>query len=701
MTSDPNATRRYPLEEEKRLSVEAPEGPPELPTVSPAHGRIGPYLLLWKLGASTATTVFAAQRSHERVVNRAVAIKTMNAGLTKDPALVDAFLDEARIAARITHPSVCAVHDVGRANDGTPYQVMDYLVGEPFVRLLPLIASRSTHFSLACAVRLTIGVCEGLHAIHDARDEYATPLHVVHGRVRPENLFAMYDGTVRVLDFGGASAADHQRLTKANTSPAAFPYMSPEQLRSETIDARSDIWSLGVVLWEMLTGKRLFRRGAHVATAVAVLEENIPRASAINPLVHPAFDAVIARMLDRDPDRRWETARDVADELEQALSYGFGTIAPGKLASWLDAVFPGCQEFRWQLIVRTSPDSVPEDDTVQKGAILPVSAARPPLPKVDPGLLRNLPGITPVQPFNVTQELDPAMLVGFSRAPNSEEQTLVVQTAELTPGRTPIGGFSAPFGHAAAQPVTPTPANPGVIQVPASVWNDASEADWGPNRKTFDVHSVRPGAATTSVILGSRRMRWIAAAAGVAAVSLFVLAWRAVVGPDRDLSATPVVAPISEPAAQVAPVPAAAAPKPQDTPPSAPPEATPPRAKEAPASSAAPVAAVPAPKAPATPAAALPKPARPTADALASQASGTPPSKKAAPPAQGPTGRLYLTSRSGPFLVSHSGKELETPVLIQLPEGKQIIYVRRDKNDARRAVSVNVTAGEITGVTVD
>jgi serine/threonine protein kinase len=350
MVKRDSSTRQYPADEADypaRLSRGV-----ELPALKPAHGRIGPYELIAELGSGGMGTVYLARRSYEVGVTRTVALKTLRRDLSSQKDLVEMFLDEARITARISHPYVCSVLDLG-IDQGVPYVAMDYLVGEPLSRLGPLMAEDHSDQALSMVVRIIANLCEGLHAAHELRDERGELVHVVHRDVSPDNLFVLYDGSVRVADFGIASTKELQKSGRGTTLAGKSGYMAPEQLRGLELDRRADLWSMGVVLWELLSGKRLFRPGSQIAAVVAVLERPIDPVSKYNPQVPSGLEAVVSRALERDRDKRYPTARAMALDLEQVLARCFGPVSAAQVSHWLDQQFPGCQAFRRTIVSRT------------------------------------------------------------------------------------------------------------------------------------------------------------------------------------------------------------------------------------------------------------------------------------------------------------------------------------------------------------
>lgn len=302
--------------------------------------RFGPYLLVREIAAGGMATVFEAVREGDGGFRRKVAIKRIHPHLARDRAFADMFLDEARIAARIAHPNVCQVLDYGR-HQGESFLAMELLDGRTLSQLLAALVRRSPE-SLA-HVPLVLGIlaecAEGLHAAHELRDDRGMPLDVVHRDVSPQNLFVTMDGEVKVVDFGVASARDKNHRTETNEIKGKLAYMSPEQAAGR-VDRRADVWALGVVLWEALTLRRLFRRGTQPETLAAVERDPIPLPSSVREGLAASLDHIVMSALERDPARRTPDARTLALALYDALETLGGTSPRTARAAFMRELFP-------------------------------------------------------------------------------------------------------------------------------------------------------------------------------------------------------------------------------------------------------------------------------------------------------------------------------------------------------------------------
>jgi len=335
--------------------------------------RLGRYRLCFELASGGMATVFLARAEGPGGFEKLVALKRIHPHLAKQRAFVEMFLDEARIASRISHPNVCSVIDFGEAR-GTYFLTMEYLVGEPLSRVLRALSRgpRELRKRLpAFAARIVADAAEGMHAAHELRDERGHPLRVVHRDISPHNLFLTYDGAVRVVDFGIASAENRIHETSVGSVKGKHAYMAPEQLRGNKVDRRADVWALGVVLWELLTLDRLFRRGTAPETISAVASEAAPPPSLVADEVPEELDAIVLRALARDPADRTPSARHLARDLEAFLAARSESVGLSDLAEWLDALFPGGHERKLQLarIASQSRDVPIVDESVLESSV--------------------------------------------------------------------------------------------------------------------------------------------------------------------------------------------------------------------------------------------------------------------------------------------------------------------------------------------
>jgi serine/threonine-protein kinase len=335
------------------VSSEAREDSSILHLVRPTPRRIGRYDICFEIAAGGMATIYLARVEGPGGFKKLVALKCIHPHLVRQAGFVEMFLDEARLASRISHPNVCSVFDFGFA-DSTYYIAMEFLVGETVGRLCRLSQQHPEASPMPLhagyAARVIADAAEGLHAAHMLYGDDGQLLNVVHRDVSPQNVMVTYDGAVKITDFGIARTVDQLHLTRTGTVRGKFPYMAPEQVEQGPIDHRADVWSLGVVFWELLTGAQLFHREREVDSIRAVLQAPIPAPSAARPGVPREFDEIVMHALQRDPARRFATARDLSLAIENVRGRREATVGHGMLAAWLRQLFPDLYARRLELV---------------------------------------------------------------------------------------------------------------------------------------------------------------------------------------------------------------------------------------------------------------------------------------------------------------------------------------------------------------
>ena len=276
---------------------------------------LGRYLVFDEIAAGGMATVHLGRLRGAAGFARMVAIKRLHRQYAKDPEFVAMLVDEARLAGRIHHPNVVTMIDVA-AEDGELSLVMEYVHGEPLAKLLRTSRRKGLPVAPRIAARLLIETLHGLHAAHEARDERGMELGIVHRDVSPQNIIVGADGVTRVLDFGIAKAAGRIHSTREGEIKGKFAYMPPEQLHGEHLDRRADIYAAGVVLWETLTGERLFLGSAEMPDLQRLLDADVEPPSTRITGLSAGFDAVAMKALAREPGDRYPTARAMAVALE-------------------------------------------------------------------------------------------------------------------------------------------------------------------------------------------------------------------------------------------------------------------------------------------------------------------------------------------------------------------------------------------------
>ncbi len=300
----------------------------------------GKYRLIADIGHGGMADVYLAVASGLAGVNKLLVIKQIRVELADDPAFVTMFLDEARLASRVNHPNVVQTLEVGEEG-GSYYLAMEYLDGQPLSRIQNSASARL--LTVPFRVRVLIDVLAGLHHAHELRDYDGTPLGVVHRDATPHNVFVTYDGQVKVVDFGVAKAATSSGQTKTGELKGKLSYMAPEQARGDRIDRRADLFSVGVMLWEALAGRRMWAGlGSDIVILHRLVTGEIP---ALPPEagVPPELARVCDRALAIDPANRYATAAEMADDLERYLEKQHPRPSNRELGLLVSSMFPAEQ----------------------------------------------------------------------------------------------------------------------------------------------------------------------------------------------------------------------------------------------------------------------------------------------------------------------------------------------------------------------
>lgn len=345
------------------------------------------YQPCFELASGGMGTVFLARVTARAALQRFVALKRIHPHLVKEPGFLEMFLDEAHVASRIVHLHVCSVFDFD-AQGGRPYIAMEYLMGEPLTHVAQAVSRIESPAEVARACRLSARIvadaCEGLHAAHELRDTRGDLLHVVHRDVSPQNLFLTYDGAVKVVDFGLVRMAQCLHKTKTGIVKGKFAYLAPEAVAMKPLDRRADVWGLGVVLWELVAGRRLFQRASEVDTVVAVAHAEIPPPSTVRAGVPPDLDAIVLRALARHADERYPTARALGRDLLAFVHAGAEPVGLPDGAEWTEQLFPRGRERKLELLEIARQMSCERSESPLPGSMRPaLPPPAPPVPEIE------------------------------------------------------------------------------------------------------------------------------------------------------------------------------------------------------------------------------------------------------------------------------------------------------------------------------
>jgi serine/threonine-protein kinase len=280
--------------------------------------------------------VYLARRDSGRAVAKWYAVKVVHPQLADEPEFVEMLFDEARLVARVEHPNVAATLDAGLA-DGSPYLAMEFLRGQS---LGAILRARKESLPLEIVARIGADVAWGLHAAHELREPDGALADVVHRDVSPQNIIVTYQGLSKIVDFGIARSRSRlAERTATGVTRGKIAYMAPEQLRGGRLDRRTDVFALGVVIWEASLGQRLFKCESEAATTHAVLTAPIPRPTEIDPTYPSALEAVVMQALERDADRRAPDAEFIARGLEAYLASARRPAAHAQVGEFMRSHF--------------------------------------------------------------------------------------------------------------------------------------------------------------------------------------------------------------------------------------------------------------------------------------------------------------------------------------------------------------------------
>ena len=329
----------------------------------------GKYTLLRRLGHGGMAEVFLAKQMSEGGFEKLVVLKRILPHLASGPEFVTMFLDEARIAADLRHPNIVTIADVGRVND-TLFMVMEFLHGQDIRKVQRKVAAFAQMIPFAHACQMAIDAAAGLHYAHTKHDLKGRDLQIVHRDVSPQNIIVTFEGSTKIVDFGIAKAAGQNTHTSAGVLKGKYTYMSPEQAQGEVVDARTDQFALGIVLWELLTMRRLFKRDTEGLTLEAIIDGAIPRPKRFREDCPAAIEDIVMTALQKDRSRRFRDCEALAFALEDALAKEAIVHSKSRLAQYMRRLFAD------QLAEEASLGVVQPDGSLSVKNTFPISIRR-------------------------------------------------------------------------------------------------------------------------------------------------------------------------------------------------------------------------------------------------------------------------------------------------------------------------------------
>ncbi|HEX9101788.1 MAG TPA: serine/threonine-protein kinase, partial [Polyangia bacterium] len=330
--------------------------------------QFGPYLLTECVGQGGMAVVYKATRHGPSGFTKTVVVKAMLPALSSQREFVAMFSSEARLMAQLAHPNIVQVHDFGVV-DGIPYLAMEYLPGRNLSQLRSAVAARGQRVPIGCALAIARDVCLGLGYAHDFVDGDGQRRQIIHRDVSPSNVMVCRDGSVKLLDFGVAKIVGQFDYDVTQSFKGKYAYMSPEQVNHQPIDRRIDVFAAGIVLHELLTGKRLFAAPTELETLQRVSAAKVIAPSVDNAEVPRALDAIVKKALARDPGERYASGAQLAEALESLDALAWSRR---RLAAFVAELFAN----DWMVVCEVCGKQVlPGDDCGECGTAAPETEA--------------------------------------------------------------------------------------------------------------------------------------------------------------------------------------------------------------------------------------------------------------------------------------------------------------------------------------
>ena len=300
--------------------------------------RIGPYQVLERISAGGMAEVYRAKQTGADNFERPVAIKRILPHIARDPNFIAMFQAEAKLAVQLQHGNICQIYQLGRHEDSF-YIALEYVDGRDVGAILDLHQKQGKPIPLPQACYIIGRVCEGLDYAHNKKSSQGEPLNIIHRDISPPNLLISYEGEIKLIDFGLAKAVGSSVQTQAGIIKGKLAYMSPEQVRGAALDLRSDVFAVGIVFFELLTARRLFRRDSDLETFDAVRQCRVPRPSEINPDIPKALEEILLTALARDIDKRYQSAGAMNEAIQDFALSSRNTFRGDQLGEWMRRLF--------------------------------------------------------------------------------------------------------------------------------------------------------------------------------------------------------------------------------------------------------------------------------------------------------------------------------------------------------------------------
>ncbi len=454
----------------------------------------GKYLLLERINVGGMAEVYKAKAFGVEGFERLVAVKRILPSIAEDREFIEMFIDEAKIAVQLTHANIAQVFDLGKVGESY-FIAMEYVQGKDLRVLFERARSRGEALPVPMACYVMMKVCEGLDYAHNKKDSSGRPLGLIHRDVSPQNVLISYDGEVKLIDFGIAKAAGKMNKTQAGILKGKFGYMSPEQVRGLPIDRRSDLFAVGIVLYELLTGERLFVGSSDFSTLEKVRNVEVMPPSTYNRRVPKELEQIVLKALAKDPDDRYQSAMDLHDDLQSFMYTSGSFFARKDLATYMRKAFAediAKEAKREEELRRLEAQAGPDLGFVPGGKGLPTQVESGGRPSV---------GAPPPPPPPRPQK---RTMLGVGAAPPPPPAPPPSMTARPSmpqrpaPPRSPAPVVSSPPYTPPAPPAPPAPSPPPALDMD---WDDDELAT-----QIYDKDPVGPpatGSAAPSIPMGA------------------------------------------------------------------------------------------------------------------------------------------------------------------------------------------------------
>ena len=408
----------------------------------------GKYLLLERIAVGGMAEVFIAKAFGVEGFERILAIKRILPTMAEDKEFISMFIDEARISVQLNHANIVHIHELGRYGE-TYFIAMEYVSGRDLRQVLEYYQREQTVMPAAQAVYIASKMCDGLDHAHRKRDARGTPLNIVHRDVSPQNVLLSFDGEVKLIDFGIAKAAGRLQKTQAGILKGKFGYMSPEQVRGLEIDHRSDIFAVGVVLYEMLTGQRLFTGESDFSVLERVRDAVVPPPREINADIPEGLETVLLRALCGEREDRYQWASEFQEDLMRFLLSGDALYGAKHLSAFLTSAFAEEVEIEAERMERFA--NLDQEEAGDDSAVPTAYGPRPDLdeapaepPPADRTMITEAPSVDdeatpPPAAASVRRRRTPSREAPRSRTPVRDQ--VVIGAGEKYDGATFVGAI--------------------------------------------------------------------------------------------------------------------------------------------------------------------------------------------------------------------------------------------------------------------